>query len=208
MKANLSPLSIVDFGITSMDLKTIHPEDPENDPTDYFYDYEIDIDFGIQVGKFINVYIIAKVNYGEETLPGYSFCAQAGCFFQFNGKTELTASQKAELEGFSTIYIALNSLRGLISSFTANAPYGRYILPSIDLNDLIAKKRMSISKTDKIKPNEKNIFKKLIFELLSFSFVKSVTIVFEIVPECLNNPAGILEQNTIKIPVFGNDKII
>jgi hypothetical protein len=160
MKANLSPLSIVDFGITTMDFKMIPPENPEDDPTGWFHDYEIDIDFGINLGKYINVYITARVNYGEQTLPGYSFCAQAGCFFQFNERTELTIAQKAELEGFSTIYIALNSLRGLVSSFTANAPFGRYILPSIDLNDLIAKKRMSISKTNKIKINEKTIVKK------------------------------------------------
>jgi hypothetical protein len=161
MKASLSPLSILDFGMTVLDFKTIPPEKSGDDTPAYFHDYEIDIDFGIQVGKHIHVYIIAKVNYGEQTLPGYSFCAQAGCFFEFNEKTQLTASQKADLEGFSTIYIALNSLRGLISSFTANAPFGRYILPSIDLNDLIAKKRMSISKTDNIKTNGKRLPKKI-----------------------------------------------
>lgn len=47
------------------------------------------------------------------------------------------------VEGYSSVYMALNSLRTLVSGFTANAPFGRYILPSIDLNDLIRKKRES-----------------------------------------------------------------
>jgi preprotein translocase subunit SecB len=41
---------------------------------------------------------------------------------------------------FSAVSIALNSLRGFISSLTANAPFGRYILPSIDVNDLFRQK--------------------------------------------------------------------
>jgi hypothetical protein len=159
MKASLSPLSILDFGLTSMDFKTIAPVKSELDVNAYFHDYEIDIDFGIHIEKYINVYIVARVNYGEKKLPGYSFCAEAGCFFQFTETAGLSKAQKADLEGFSTIYIALNSLRGLISSFTANAPFGRYILPSIDLNDLIAKKRMNISDNNKIKTNETKIKK-------------------------------------------------
>jgi preprotein translocase subunit SecB len=161
MKARLSPLSILDFGITSLDFKTIPSENPGDDPQAFFPKYDIDIDFGINPGKYINVYITAKVNAGEEKLPGYSLCAQAACFFKFDEESDLSKPQIAAMEGFSTVYIALNSLRGLISNFTANAPFGRYILPSIDLNDLIAKKRALISTNSKNKSNELTIKKKI-----------------------------------------------
>ncbi len=142
MKANASPLSILDFAITKMDFNILPP--PKGNEADIdMGNYEIDIDFGIQIKDFIQVYISAKIN-TEEQLPGYRLFAEAGCFFKFNDGVKLSDQQKAEIEGYSTVYIALNSLRGLISSFTANAPFGRYILPSIDLNDLIAKKRDSL----------------------------------------------------------------
>jgi len=157
MKANASPLNILDFAITKMDFNILPPKSGEVDINSLFGSYEIDIDFGIHIEDHIQVYINAKIN-TQEKLPGYSLFAEAGCFFKFNEGIKLSAEQKADLQGYSTIYIALNTLRGLISSFTANAPFGRYILPSIDLNDLIAKKRASLEvnkKASKINNDKK-----------------------------------------------------
>ena len=99
----------------------------------------------------------AKVNWDESKLPGYSINAEATCIFDFNKEFEITAEAKNSIEGFSTIYIALNTLRGFISQITANAPWGRYILPSIDLNDLIEKKKIEIENNH---PKKENVKKK------------------------------------------------
>lgn len=139
MKATISPLSIVDFAITSMDFRMQAPAKAETDVQEMFGRYEIDIDFSIMKKDIIIVSISANINM-EKELPGYSIAAEAGCFFKFDEAVKLSESDRASLEGFSTIYIALNSLRGLISNFTANAPFGRYILPSVDLNALIGQK--------------------------------------------------------------------
>jgi preprotein translocase subunit SecB len=140
MKASPSPLSILDFAITKMEFSVIPPKKQELDLNVVFGQYEVDIDFAIKKGDFIRVMITATINSGPNKLPGYSICAEAGCFFKFEGKDKLTPEQKSEIEGYSTIYIGLNALRGLVSGFTANAPFGRYILPSIDLNQLIRTK--------------------------------------------------------------------
>lgn len=141
MKPQSSPLQILDFALTALEFKMIPPDSKQVDMIQYFRDYELDIDFTLSNDHFLNVYIKAEVN-KDGKFPGYSMIVEAACIFKFDAG-DLEESIQLQLEGFSTIYIALNSLRGLISNFTANAPFGRYILPSIDLNDLIEKKKQA-----------------------------------------------------------------
>src|SRR6476469_7560474 len=135
MKPKESPLQLIDFAITAFEFSIDFPEE-EKGLSDIMKSYEIDIDFGLNSDHGLRALITAEINRGENRLPGYSLLAEVMCIFNFDHATKLTEAEKINLEGFSTIYIALNSLRGLISNFTANAPFGRYILPSIDLNDL------------------------------------------------------------------------
>lgn len=152
MKPIASPLSIIDFAVTKLDYQFIPPNKAVADPTQVFGAYDLDLDFGIvSEDNYIKVFIKAEVNKGEKKLPGYSFLSEVACFFKYNENLSISDEVKDQLEGFSTIYIALNSLRGVISNFTANAPFGRYILPSIDLNDLIEKKKQQLFQTKSVK---------------------------------------------------------
>lgn len=157
MKPKPSPLQILDFALTKLEFKMIPPDNQKVDIVQSFKNYELDIDFGLLNSDFLKVYIKAEIN-RDEKLPGYSMIVEAACLFQFDAG-DLEVGVQRQLEGFSTIYIALNSLRGLISNFTANAPFGRYILPSIDLNDLIEKKKQignaSNKKTKIVKSSRK-----------------------------------------------------
>ena len=147
MKPSASPLSILDFAITGLDFKFHTPADGSQiDVKKLFSNYDIDIDFGIHNDEIIHVYMRAKINCSEkEKQPGYHIDAEATCIFEFNKEIEISKDAQNSMEGFSTIYIALNTLRGFISQITANAPWGRYVLPSIDLNDLIEKKKKELS---------------------------------------------------------------
>lgn len=138
-----SPLRILDFAITKMDFELVL-ENVDSHVSNFFPKYDMDIDFDMFKHNDLKVFVRVQVNQSTEKLPGYSFRAEAACFFAFDDRPGIEESQKRDMEGFSTIYIALNSLRGLISNFTANAPFGKYILPSIDLNDLIKKKQSAI----------------------------------------------------------------
>jgi hypothetical protein len=148
MKPTPSALKIIDFALTNLEYSLVPPTRAEDiNASKFFERYDLDIDFGMnKEDHYIKVFIKAEVNRAEKKLPGYSFTAEAVCFFNFNSEIKLDEEVKQNMEGFSTIYIALNSLRGLISNFTSNAPFGRYILPSIDLNDLIEKKKQALLK--------------------------------------------------------------
>lgn len=146
MKPVASPLNILDFAIMNLEFSFVQSKKrTEADLRQYFNEYDIDIDFSIHSNDVLQVFITAKVNRAGERLPGYSILAEAACIFEFNKNIAITKETKNSIEGFSTIYIALNVLRGFISQITASAPLGKYILPSIDLNDLIAQKKNGFS---------------------------------------------------------------
>ncbi len=145
MKPIASPLNIIDFALLEFEYKFVPPdEDSGVDLRQYFDDYELDIDFTINKSDSLQVFIKTSVNRGEKQLPGYSLQAEVACIFQFDENIQITEQERSSIEGFSTIYIALNSLRGFISQFTSSGPLGRYMFPSIDLNDLINKKKKLI----------------------------------------------------------------
>lgn len=148
MKVTLSPLEILDFAVLNFDLKFIPLKNADDVPQSYFEKYDIDLDFNVRSNASIQVFIKTAINQNE--LPGYKISAEIACIFRFKGNSPISEKEKENIQGYSSIYMALNTLRGFISQFTANAPIGRYIFPSIDLNQLIEEKKKSYSSTDKI----------------------------------------------------------
>lgn len=151
MKTIASPLNIIDFSVLNFEQKFIVDDSGAYVDNKSFYGYPLDIDFNIRAEETIQVFIKASINKEKIKKPGYSIVAEVVCFFEFNKNVAITEEVKKSIEGFSTIYIAINCLRGFISQFTANGPIGRYILPSIDLNDLISKKQKEGLKKEKQK---------------------------------------------------------
>ena len=161
MKPIASPLNVIDLAVINFEFNFIQPvEKEEFDIRKHFAEYSLDIDFGIHSNEIIQVFIKAEINRGVEKQPGYSIMAVAACIFEFNKNIEITKEAQNSIEGFSTIYIALNALRGFISQITSNAPMGRYILPSVDLNDLIAQKKSDFLKNNKSRLTKKSTIKK------------------------------------------------
>lgn len=142
MKPNSSPLKLLDFALLKMDYEFIAPTVIKM-PDEYYKEYELDLDFELIKNDALAIEMTVQINAGKNPLPGYRITAKVGSLFVMDKKAAITEEQRRSMEGFSTLYIALNNLRGMIASFTANGPMGKYILPSIDLNDLIQKKRQS-----------------------------------------------------------------
>jgi hypothetical protein len=163
MKPIHSVLKILDFSVLKMDFDFIAPRSSEihKGPTEYFEEYELDLDFVVFADNYFQVSMIVNINNVDNPLPGYKIVAKVATIFEFGDSLSITPDQRKSIEGFSTIYMALNNMRGIIAGFTANAPCGRYILPSIDLNDLIKKKK-ELANTDNSvvkKPKNENKIK-------------------------------------------------
>ncbi|GAA4308000.1 hypothetical protein [Compostibacter hankyongensis] len=140
MEAQLSPLVLLDFAIINSIFKFIAP--PENvEVQKLVSEYLIDIDFAIiQEEDGARVFVKSAINQGETESPGYSIFAEGVAILELSKTATLTEKDRKALLQYSAVSIALNSLRGFISSLTANAPFGKYILPSIDVNNLFQQK--------------------------------------------------------------------
>lgn len=146
MKAQISPLNLLDFAIINCSLKFIAPTE-NTDIRKLVSEYPLDIDFAIiQESDRTRVFIKTAINQEEHEMPGYSIFAEGVAMFELSKSATLTEEDKKALLQYSAVSIALNSLRGFISSLTANAPFGKYILPSIDINDLFRQKAKSVQK--------------------------------------------------------------
>ncbi len=153
MKARFSPLTLVDFVITNNIFKFISPTE-ESNIKEIAASYEIDIDFAIlNDTENTRVFIKIGINNSRNIKPGYSIFSEGVGVFQLLKDANLSEEDKKSLLQYSAVSIAVNSLRGFISTLTANAPFGKYVLPSIDVNNLFHQK---IQASNKRKAKKKN----------------------------------------------------
>src|SRR5690554_2942309 len=61
---------------------------------------------------------------------GYFLASTGVGFFDFSRTPDISEQEKRDFLQMSGISICINQLRGVIAALTANAPYGRYLLPS------------------------------------------------------------------------------
>lgn len=146
MKPLLSPLVLLDFAIIKNNYQFIPPPD-NSDIRKLTSSYELDIDFAIiKENDITRVFIKVSINQSEIKIPGYSIFAEGVAVFKISNSDDLTEEDKNSLLQFSAVSIALNSLRGFVSTLTSYAPFGRYTIPSIDVNNLFKQKADKVQK--------------------------------------------------------------
>ena len=151
MKPHMSPLVLNDFAIINCNFKFTAPLEI-TDIRKIAEEYPLDIDFAIiKENDGTRVFIKAGINNGDNKLPGYSIFAEGAAIFELKSVSSLSEEDKKSLLQYSAVSIAINSLRGFISSLTANAPFGKYILPSIDVNNLFQQKFAMEKKDTKVR---------------------------------------------------------
>ncbi len=137
-----SPLILCDFFLLKSDYRFVFPEKSVNadNVKKWFDNYKVDVDFQIQGEQTsFNVYVKMLVNYEEEVLPGYSMFAEGVGMFKFEGEG-IDEKGKSELMHYSAVPIVINSLRTYIGNQTAYGPWGKFVVPTFDLNALFAAK--------------------------------------------------------------------
>ncbi|MDZ7740157.1 MAG: hypothetical protein U5K32_14070 [Bacteroidales bacterium] len=146
MKIPKSDLELIDFIIINSDYTFKQPHEKENtNIRNLFAEYDIEIDFGDtepaeEEDNIFNVYIKVEINRCEKPLPGYSiFCEGVGLFKIPNLKRldEQTANNLLKI---SPLSIIINNMRSYIMNITNYYPFGKYVLPSIDLKSVINSK--------------------------------------------------------------------
>jgi preprotein translocase subunit SecB len=142
MKAKKSPLILNSFFLLNQKYQFIQPPD-KPDVNDIVEKYNIDIDYAIKslADGYYQLYTKIGINNIDKPLPGYKLFTEGVCIFSFDKKKEIPQLTKNQLLHASGISICINSLRNILSVITANGPFGKYTLPSIDVNQLMADKK-------------------------------------------------------------------
>ncbi|MEC3879338.1 hypothetical protein [Parapedobacter sp. 10938] len=153
MIAKRSPLDLAEFALLSQQYKFTPLDDGVNVMA-LMDGYEIDIDFSISTRDDIQFQLYVSIGINKKgVLPGYTISLEGVGFFDFANAGDISKKEKGEFLQFSGISICINQLRGIIISLTSNGPLGKYLLPSIDVNDLLAEKLKTISKGGAKSPN-------------------------------------------------------
>lgn len=152
MEAKESPIRLLNFMVVGMEYKFIPPakKSMAKSPDSFFKDYEIDIDFSNNAVDEEQFYVFAKieVNNSGKPKPGYKIFIEGGASFSIPKQADLDENITKNLKYFSSVNIVIGYLRAAINTLTASAPLGPYILPPIDMQDLIKRKSQSPSERE------------------------------------------------------------
>ncbi|SMM98097.1 hypothetical protein SPONN_844 [uncultured Candidatus Thioglobus sp.] len=115
-------------------------------------DYAIDLNFDIlEEANNLNEFIIrmeVDINNKGKKMPGYMISLKVDYLFQIIDN-ELDEIAISNLKTLSAISIAIAKLRGDLERITQPYQFGTYSLPSIDMQDLFAKKQALIDEHSK-----------------------------------------------------------
>lgn len=144
MKAKFSPLQLLDFKLLESHFEFIVPEEGDLDVKELFQSYSVDIDFGIGesgVEEEIQLFTMIEVNSeNDNQYPGYKIMVEGGGTFRVQDPETLEENLKKNLTQFSTLNMMINNLRNIIYQITNLGPLGGYLLPPIDITQLLRDK--------------------------------------------------------------------
>ena len=144
MKAKFSPLQLLDFKLLESHYEFIVPEKEEVNVPDLFQSYPVDIDFGMgktEVEGEIQLFTKIEVNFTKKkSLPGYKVMVEGGGTFRIQDPENVDEGLRNNLSQFSTLNMMINNLRNIIYQITNLGPMGGYLLPPIDISQLLRDK--------------------------------------------------------------------
>ncbi|MBN7810962.1 preprotein translocase subunit SecB [Algoriphagus sp. H41] len=144
MKAKFSPLQLLDFKLLESHYEFIVPKNEEINVKELFQSYPVDIDFGIgktEVDGEIQLFTKIEVNRaGKKPLAGYKLMVEGGGTFQIQDPDNVEEGLRNNLSQFSTLNMMINNLRNILYQITNLGPMGGYLLPPIDITQLLKDK--------------------------------------------------------------------
>jgi preprotein translocase subunit SecB len=142
MIAQSSDIKLEHFAVLQSHYEFEQPKKELKDVQKIFDAYEIDIDFAHHnedEDNTIHVFVKIGINQAKKTLPGYKLLVEGVGIFSLK-EENLSEEKINNLKFYSTVSIIVGYLRNTLSGITASAPFGPYLLPTIDMQHLFALK--------------------------------------------------------------------
>src|SRR6056297_2908943 len=142
MIAQSSAIKLENFAVLQSHYEFEQPKKELKDVQKIFDAYEIYIDFAHhddEEDNTIHVFVKIGINQAKKTLPGYKLLVEGVGMFSLK-EEDLPVEKINNLKFYSTVSIIIGYLRNTLSGITASAPFGPYLLPTIDMQHLFALK--------------------------------------------------------------------
>lgn len=141
MKANLSPLRLTNFRVQSFLHKTMVPTTEEgNYELINIAAHSVDVDFE-QFVQGSNLIVSMDLHVNKKKDWGYELKIESFGDFVLEESEDINEQMRQNLIGISTVNIMISNIRGYLKNVTAYGFLGPYLLPSLDVNSLLAAKR-------------------------------------------------------------------
>jgi preprotein translocase subunit SecB len=151
MHAQKSPLILEEtFIIASNILSVPSPEEFQGDLNDFSIDIDFDIFTNEDDAEARRIVVSVQGNDQENPVPGYCFSIVAQGTFNYGKSVKVNKKDKDVLITHSAIPMVIGQIRSYLSTLTAHGPFGIYLLPAIDMNDLIKQKFDTSGKDDQV----------------------------------------------------------
>ncbi len=147
MKVEKSALELENFFVIGFNWACVPLKDFESELPELPIEL-IDIEFeifnsSIEENQFkISMIVSTNDELNEDDVknrPGYHFTILAESHFKIN-KEGLTEDNIHSIVSYSAMPMIINSIRMFILNHSSYCPFGQWVLPSINLNDLLKKK--------------------------------------------------------------------
>jgi len=145
MIAQSSDIKLEHFAVLQSHYEFEQPKKKLRDVQKIFDAYEINIDFAHHdedEDNTIHVFVKIGINRVKNTLPGYKLLVEGVGIFSLK-EDDLSEDKFNNLKFYSTVSIIIGYLRNTLSGITSSAPFGPYLLPTIDMQQLFALKGQS-----------------------------------------------------------------
>lgn len=151
MKVKKAPLILHDFLVLDTKYKFNDPGESKLKFPATFDEYEIDFDFVAKEQKNGEIFLFTKISINEieDPLPGYIIYLEGVSVFSFDKSIELTENQISDYIYLSGLSICINNLRTYLANTTSFYPFGKYLLPAIDIGELHKEKNKLNKKKEK-----------------------------------------------------------
>lgn len=144
MKAKFSPLQLLDFKLLETQYQFEVSGQDDLNINDLFSAYPVEIDFAMgKSDKEEEIQLITTIEVNrdkENPVPGYQIKVEGGGTFKISDSLNIEEGLRNNLSQFSTLNMMINNLRNIIYQITNLGPLGGYLLPPIDISQLLRDK--------------------------------------------------------------------
>lgn len=141
MQVHKSPLILEEsFVIASNILSVPIPESFNGQLNDFTIELDFDIFLNEEDNDARRIILSIQGNDQEKPVPGYCFSVVAQATFNYDKTIKTSKKEKDILLTHSAIPMLIGHIRSYISTLTANGPFGVYLLPAVNMNDLLKQK--------------------------------------------------------------------